>query len=116
MKHVGYLFCGMGLFVLGMIFDGLITRIPREANTVTQMAVVERELMAYSEKHGALPKTIDDLVHFSSGLDGCLTNSWGQPICYQPIDATNAVLSTTGYGDIEFVRRISLPLGKGSRQ
>ncbi len=95
-------------FILGMVFDGLITRVPQEAHTVTQMSVVERELKTYAERYGSLPATIDDLSLFSSRLDGCLTNSWGRPISYTQTSVSNAVLSTIGYGNVEFVKRISL--------
>ena len=91
-----------------MVFDGLITRVPQEGHTVTQMSVVERELKAYAERYGTLPATIDDLSRFSSRLDGCLTNSWGRPISYTQTSVSNAVLSTIGYGNVEFVKRINL--------
>ena len=95
-------------FILGMVFDGLITRVPQEAHTVTQMSVVERELKAYAERYGGLPATIDELSRFSSRFDACLTNSWGHPISYTQMSASNAVLSTIGYGNVEFIKRVSL--------
>jgi len=108
MKTLGVFLLGVISFLLGMVFDGLITRVPQEAHTVTQMSVVERELKTYAERYGSLPATIDDLSLFSSRLDGCLTNSWGRPISYTQTSVSNAVLSTIGYGNVEFVKRISL--------
>ena len=95
-------------FILGIVFDGMITRIPQEAHTVTQMSVVERELKAYCERHGALPATFDDLLRFSPQLDGCRTNSWGHPISYSQLSVSNAVLTTIGYGNVEFIKGVSL--------
>ena len=108
MRKIFYFLLCVVSFGLGVAFDGLITRVPQEAHTVTQMSVVERELKAYADRYGTLPATIVDLSRFSSRLDGCLTNSWGRPISYTQTSVSNAVLSTIGYGNVEFVKRINL--------
>ncbi len=108
MRKIGYVLICLVFFGLGVAFDGLITRVPQEAHTVTQMSVVERELKAYYEQHGALPATFDDLSRFSPRLDGCRTNSWGHPISYTQMSVSNAVLTTIGYGNVEFIKRVSL--------
>ena len=108
MKKMVYILLCVVSFGLGVVSDGLITRVPQEAHTVTQMSVVERELKAYCERHGALPATFDDLLRFSPQLDDCRTNSWGHPISYTQMSVSNAVLSTIGYGNVEFIKRISL--------
>ena len=108
MRKIFYFLLCVVSFGLGVVFDGLITRVPQEGHTVTQMSVVERELKAYAERYGTLPATIDDLSRFSSRLDGYLTNSWGRPISYTQTSVSNAVLSTIGYGNVEFVKRINL--------
>jgi hypothetical protein len=71
------------------------------------MRVLERQLKAYNHEHGALPPDMDGLLRFSPDLENCLTNTWGMPVSYHAIDASNAVLTTTCYGDIDFVRRIN---------
>lgn len=108
MRKIAYILFCVVAFGLGVVFDGLITRVPQEAHTVTQMSVLERELKAYGERHGALPATFDDLLRFSPRLDGCLTNSWGHPISYSQLSVSNAVLTTIGYGNVEFIKRVSL--------
>ena len=108
MKQIGLLLLCAIFFVVGVLFDGLITRVPDESHAVTQMCVVERGVKAYHQSHKALPQSLDDLLRFSPEIENCLTNRWGMPICYRAVDASNAVITAVAYGDVEFVKRISI--------
>lgn len=108
MKQIGLLLLCAIFFVLGVLFDGLITRVPDESYTVTQMCVVERGVKAYLQSHTTLPQSLDDFLRFSPEIANCLTNRWGMPICYRAVDASNAVITTVAYGDVEFVKHINL--------
>ena len=107
MKQTGLLLLFAVFFILGVLFDGLITRVPNESHTVSQMCVVERGLKAYRQSHTTLPQSLDELLRFSPEIENCLTNRWGMPICYRAVDASNAVITTVAYGDVEFVKRLN---------
>ena len=111
MKPFGTLFLFAIAFAAGVLFDSLITRVSPESHVVTQMCVVGRGLKAYHARKGVFPATLNDLVAFSPDVEQCLTNSWGKPISFYVVDASNAVVTTTCYGDVEFVERISVAKG-----
>lgn len=105
MRKIVYIFLCVISFGLGVIFDGLITRVPDEASTLSKMQILERELKKYCALNGQLPKTIDELCKFSPCVENCRTNSWGKPIRYVVTSDSQVVLVTSADGEVEFVRR-----------
>ena len=108
MRKIGYVLICLVFFGLGVVFDGLITRVPDEASTLSKMRILERELRKYHAQNGQLPKTIDELCKFSPRVENCRTNCWGKPIRYVVTSDSQVVLVTSGDGEVEFVRRFAV--------
>ena len=108
MRKIGYVLICLVFFGLGVVFDGLITRVPDEASTLSKMRVLERELKKYHAQNGQLPKNIDELCKFSPCVENCRTNCWGKPIRYVVTSDSQVVLVTSGDGEVEFVRRFAV--------
>ena len=108
MRRIGLIPLCTVAFVLGMLFDGLITRVPKESLTVSRLQVLKRDVETYYAQHKTLPKTIEELSRFSSRSESELKNSWGKPIYYRTTNNTEVILTTVGYSDVEFVKRFSV--------
>ena len=108
MRRIGLIPLCTVAFVLGMLFDGLITRVPKESLTVSRLQVLKRDVETYYAQHKTLPKTIEELSRFSSRSESELKNSWGKPIYYRTTNHTEVILTTVGYGDVEFMKRFSV--------
>ena len=85
-------------FLCGCVFHSLITYVPKDAQTVSRLLVLEQDIRAYYAQKGVLPKKLSDVV--DSQIDDnkvrSLKNAWGYPIEDVVLEGTSGVLKTYG--------------------
>ena len=92
MKNIVYVLGCVVMFVLGYVFDGLITKMPREAMSAGDMIAAERMVRAYYNSKGKVPRSWADV---SCNI---LTNRYGNPIEYSVANDYFVTLSAYGFG------------------
>ncbi len=90
-------------FIGGFLFDGLITRVPKDASTRGRLMQLKRDLANFYDQNRILPESLDALKR--SGLAFAKSapkeNAWGGPILYSVSNGTTVVLKTYGPGGAE---------------
>lgn len=92
MKNLFYLLGCVAMFVLGYVFDGLITKMPREALSAGDMICAERMVRAYYNSKGKAPLSWADVSCNN------LTNRYGNPIEYSVTNDYFVTLRAYGFG------------------
>jgi len=92
MKSVYYVLGCLLMFVLGFLFDGLITKIPREAMAVGDMIRAERAIKSYYNSKGIVPDSWSAI-----GIDS-MKNRYGNPIEYSVANSYHVTLRACGFG------------------
>lgn len=83
-------------FVGGCIFDGLITRIPKDILTIGRVKCVERGTRKYCKNYGRLPKDLSELRAFLKEDAHFGKNAWGDVILFCTTNTSSVVLLTYG--------------------
>ena len=103
MKSVLATFLIIVAFIGGFLFDGLMTRVPKDASTRGRLMRLKRDIAAFYDQNGILPTSLDALNMSNSASDKSvpMENAWGGPILYSVSNGTTVILTTYGPGGVE---------------
>ena len=103
MKSVLVTFLIIVAFIGGFLFNGLMTRVPKDASTRGRLMRLKRDIAAYYGRNKILPVSLDALNMSNSASDKSapVQNAWGSPILYSVTNGTTVILTTYGPGGAE---------------
>ena len=103
MKSVLATFLIIVAFIGGVLFNGLMTRVPKDASTRGRLMRLKRDIAAFYDQNRILPESLDELKMSGSASDNSVSmeNAWGGPILYSVSNGTTVILTTYGPGGAE---------------
>ncbi len=103
MKSVLATFLIVIAFIGGFLFNGLMTRVPKDASTRGRLMRLKSDIAAYYDRNKILPESLDELKMSGSASDESvpMENAWGGPILYSVTNGTTVILTTYGPGGAE---------------
>ena len=103
MKSVLGTFLIIVAFIGGFLFNGLMTRVPKDASTRGRLMQLKRNISSFYDKHRILPASLDALQMTGSASDkpAPMENAWGGQILYSVTNGTTVILTTYGPGGAE---------------
>ena len=103
MKSVLGTFLIIVAFIGGFLFNGLMTRVPKDASTRGRLMQLKSDIAAYYGRNKILPVSLDALNMSNSASDKSapMENAWGGPILYSVTNGTTVILTTYGLGGAE---------------